>query len=140
MRFLKNNLVQLTKYKDISLHQLEKDIEKRKFIEKLIQEVVDCAIDINQHFLEKIALEKGWSGTRSFRMFNDIVLTKNKIPLSEKELNMLSDSVNFRNEIIHSYDVNVYLIWSKRNLKIFINLYKNYLKKVLDLMEKLKIK
>lgn len=95
-------------------------------------------IDINQHFLEKLAQEKGWSGIHVFRMLDRFILAKYKISFSEDELNLLSDSVNFRNEIIHSYDVNIYIIWSKRNLSVFINLYKDYIKKVLELLKKVK--
>ena len=138
LKFLSGHLNRLTQYKDYTLKQFEKDLEKRKFVEKLIQEVVDCAIDINQHFLEKLVTEKGWTGIHSFRMLDKAILAKYKIQFFDEELNLLSDSVNFRNEIIHSYDVNIYLIWSKRNLSVFINLYKNYLKKILVLLEKLK--
>lgn len=137
LQFLKGHLLLLSKYKDYSLNQLEKEVEKLKLIEKLIQEVVDCAIDINQHFLEKIEKEKGWNGVRSFRMLDNKILTKYKIGFSEEELNLLSDSVNFRNEIIHSYNVNVYIVWSKRSLAMFLNLYKDYIKKILELMKKL---
>lgn len=137
LQYIKGNLLLLSKYKDYSLYQLEKDVEKRKLIEKLIQEVVDCAVDINQHFLEKLAKEKGWNGARAFRMLNSKVLLKYKIQFSDEELNLLSDSVNFRNEIIHSYDVNVYIIWSKRNLSVFLNLYKDYIKKILELIKKI---
>ena len=137
-KFLSGHLNRLAQYKDLSLNQLEQDFNRRKLIEKLIQEVVDCAIDINQHFLEKLVTEKGWTGIHSFRMLDKAILAKYKIQFFDEELHLLSDSVNFRNEIIHSYDVNIYLIWSKRNLSVFINLYKNYLKKILVLLEKLK--
>lgn len=137
LQFLKGHLLLLSKYKDYTLNQLEEDIEKRKVIEKLIQEVVDCAVDVNQHFLEKLSGEKGWNGAHSFRMLDNRILAKHKIPFSENELKLLSDSVNFRNEIIHSYDVNVYVVWSKRNVSVFINLYKDYIKKILELIKKI---
>ncbi len=138
LEFIETRLEQLEKYKNFSLEQFEKDLKERKFVEKLIQETVDCAVDINQHFLEKLVSEKGWNGARSFRIMNSKILMKHKIQFSDEELNLLSDSVNFRNEIIHSYDVNVYIVWSKRNLAVFLNLYKDYIKKILELMKKIK--
>lgn len=137
LEFIESRLELLEKYKNFPLKYFEKDLKEQKFVEKLIQETVDCAIDINQHFLEKLSGEKGWNGIHTFRILNSGILAKHKNSFSEEELNLLSDSVNFRNEIIHSYDVNVYVVWSKRNLSVFLNLYKDYIKKILELIKKI---
>ncbi len=41
-----------------------------------------------------------------------------------------------KNEIVHSYDVNVYLIWSKRNINVLVQLYKEYTERILLLLQK----
>ncbi len=62
--------------------------------------------------------------------------TIQEIKKDYKELKFI-DSVSFRNEIVHSYDVNVYLVWSKRNIDVVIRLYKGYVEKILLLLRQL---
>jgi len=97
--FLMKHLECLVEYKELSLEDLKDKPKDLKYVEKLIQEAVDCAVDINQYFLEKL------------------------------------DTVSFRNEIVHSYDVNIYLLWSKRSVKMVVEVYKKYLETVIKLNE-----
>lgn len=133
--FLTSHLESLAKYESMSIQQLKKKPIELKYVEKLIQELVDCAVDINQIMLENITANKAWSYKQSFRDLESKVLNKHKLEFGDKDLQLFIDSVSFRNEIVHSYDVNVYIIWSKRNISTIINLYKNYCEKIIDFME-----
>ena len=54
-------------------------------------------------------------------------------------MNLFIDTVAFRNEIVHSYDVSIYLLWKKRSADIIIGLYQEYADKILTLLKKLKM-
>ncbi|MBI2470991.1 MAG: hypothetical protein HYV59_07065 [Planctomycetes bacterium] len=109
-----------------------------KFIEKVIQELVDCASDINEYIIKKVTNEKPFSTKRAFRDLQEI-LEKHKLAWDEEKLKLFIDTVSFRNEIVHSYDVNVYMVWSKRNINVIIQLYKEYTEKILLLLQKVNL-
>jgi uncharacterized protein YutE (UPF0331/DUF86 family) len=94
---------------------------------------VDAAVDINQYILELKFQQKAWSAKQSFFDLQNKVLIKKNLAFTKEELKLLIDSVSFRNEIVHSYDVNIYIIWSKRNLAVIIDIYKKYIKKIKSL-------
>lgn len=137
LEFLVRHIELLKEYKDFSLEDLGGRIKDLKYVEKLIQELVDCAIDINQFILENAASEKPWSSKQSFWDLGNKVLKKYKIGWSGQDLKLLVDSVSFRNEIVHSYDVNVYIIWSKRDIKTIVGLYSKYCATIMSLLKKL---
>ena len=125
----------LVEYKELSLEDLKDKPKDLKYVEKLIQEAVDCAVDINQYFLEKLVSEKSWSAKQSFRDLEEKILKAKNFDFKEETLKLLVDTVSFRNEIVHSYDVNIYLLWSKRSVKMVVEVYKKYLETVIKLNE-----
>lgn len=133
--FLARHLEYLAEYKDFSLEEMKNKPKELKYVEKITQEIVDCAVDINQYFLEKLTSEKSWSSKQSFRDVEEKILKDKKFGFGLEELRLLVDTVSFRNEIVHSYDVNIYLIWSKRNIKTIIDVYKKYLETIIKLSE-----
>jgi uncharacterized protein YutE (UPF0331/DUF86 family) len=138
LKFISDQLNHLSPYKEKSIEELSKDYKELKFVEKIIQELVDCASDINESIVKHITREKPFSSKRSFRSLNQI-LEQHKLQWDEEKVRLFIDSVSFRNEIVHSYDVNVYLIWSKRELGIIIELYKEYIEKILLLLQKVQM-
>ena len=135
LEFLTGHLEALTGYKDFSLEKLKDKPRDLKYIEKLIQELVDCAVDVNQFILENLASEKSWSAKQSFRDLEDKILKKRNLEFSQNDLKLFIDTVGFRNELVHSYDVNIYIIWSKRDIKTVIDLYKTYFEKITELLK-----
>ena len=133
--FLMKHLECLVEYKELSLEDLKDKPKDLKYVEKLIQEAVDCAVDINQYFLEKLVSEKSWSAKQSFRDLEEKILKAKNFDFKEETLKLLVDTVSFRNEIVHSYDVNIYLLWSKRSVKMVVEVYKKYLETVIKLNE-----
>lgn len=140
LEFLTGHLESLADYSDISLDKLKDKPKDLKYVEKLIQELVDCAIDINENIVENMADEKPWSNKQSFRDLENKVLKKQSLEFGEENLKIFIDTVAFRNEIVHSYDINVYIIWSKRNLKTILNIYREYSEKIIKLLNTIKSK
>lgn len=134
LEFLTGHLESLKEYEDFSLDKLKDKPKDLKYIEKLIQELVDSAVDINQFILENLVSEKSWSAKQSFRDLEDKVLKKQNSEFRQEDLYLFIDSVSFRNEIVHSYDVNIYIIWSKRNIKTIIDLYRRYAEKIIGII------
>ena len=130
LKFITCQLNILEPYREKTIQDIKKDYKELKFIEKVIQELVDCASDINEYLIKKETNEKPFSTKRAFRNLQQI-LEKHKLPWEEERLRLFIDSVSFRNEIVHSYDVNVYLIWSKRSIEVIVQLYKEYVEKIL---------
>lgn len=138
LKFITEQLTVLEPYKGKTIQEISKDYKELKFIEKVIQELVDCAADINEYIIKKTTNEKPFSTKRAFRDLQGI-LGKQRLAWDEERLRLFIDSVSFRNEIVHSYDVNVYHIWSKRNVNVIVQLYKEYTEKILLLLQKVNL-
>ncbi|MCF6150334.1 MAG: DUF86 domain-containing protein [Candidatus Kuenenia sp.] len=137
LKFIADQLNVLEPYKEKTIQEISKDYKELKFIEKVIQELVDCSSDINEYIIKKLVKEKPFSTKRAFRDLQGI-LEKQKLAWDEGKLRLFIDTVSFRNEIVHSYDVNVYLVWSKRTINVIILLYKEYTEKILLLLQKVR--
>jgi len=135
LEFLAKHLECLAEYKELSLEDLKDKPKDLKYVEKLVQEAVDCTVDINQYFLEKLVSEKSWSAKQSFRDLEEKILKAKNLDFKEETLKLLIDTVSFRNEIVHSYDANIYLIWSKRSVKMVVEVYKKYMETIIKLNE-----
>lgn len=133
LEFLTKHLESLKNHEDVSLEKLKDNQKDLKYTEKIIQELVDCAVDINQFILESAASEKSWSAKQSFLDLESKVLKKQNSEFGEDDLKLFIDTVSFRNEIVHSYDVNLYIIWSKRNIKTIVDLYRKYAEKIMNI-------
>lgn len=136
MKFITDHLNIIVPYGTKNIKEISKDYKDLKFIEKVIQELVDCASDINEVIIKNVNKEKPFSAKRAFREMQT-VLERYKLQWTENDLKLFIDSVSFRNELVHSYDVNVYLIWSKRDLNVIIRLYKTYVEKIILLLKQI---
>lgn len=76
--------------------------------------------------------QKNAHGARNnlFFKIQDFVFVPKNIAFENSEIKLIIDTISFKNEIIHSYDVNVCIIWSKRNLETIIDIYKKYIEKI----------
>ena len=120
--FIANRLQYLKKYSSSTIEELSKDFEKLKFVEKVIQEVVDCAVDINQYLAENVLNTEIRSNKDSFWKIQKILKKE------DEYIKRIIDTVSFRNEIVHSYDVAIKVVWKRRNLGYFVDIYHEYTK------------
>ena len=111
LEFLTGHLESLAEYKGISLDELKGRPKELKYV------------------------EKSWSAKQSFLDLENKILQKRKSKFGQEDLKLFIDTVSFRNEIVHSYDVNLYIIWSKRNIKTVIDLYTRYVEKIIEIAE-----
>lgn len=130
IEFMINRISDLEPFRNSSIDEIKKDIKTLKYLEKTIQELVDAAVDINEHVVESKTKERPWSAKQSFFKIQDFIFVPKNIAFENSEIKLIIDTISFRNEIVHSYDVNVYIIWSKRNLETIINIYKKYIEKI----------
>ncbi|MBI5376921.1 MAG: DUF86 domain-containing protein [Candidatus Schekmanbacteria bacterium] len=132
LHFLADHLKILKEFEGKTIDEIRKNYKDLKFVEKIIQELVDCAIDVNEIVIKKVKNEKPFSSKRSFRDLQDIC-DKNGIAFEDKDIKLFIDTVSLRNEIVHSYDVNIYLTWGKRKIDVIVALYKRYADNILNL-------
>ena len=83
-------------------------------MEKVIQEIVDCAVDINQYLAESLLDAEIRSNKDSFWKIQQL------IKWEDAGIRKLVDTVSFRNEIVHSYDAGIKVIWKKRRVGYFV--------------------
>lgn len=120
--FIANRLQYLKKYSSSTIEELSKDFEKLKFVEKVIQEVVDCAVDINQYIAENVLNAEIRSSKDSFWKIQKM------LEKDDEYLKKIVDTVSFRNEIVHSYDAGIKVVWKKRDVAYFVDIYREYTK------------
>jgi uncharacterized protein YutE (UPF0331/DUF86 family) len=118
--FIVERLEYLKKYYAWTLEELSADFEKLKAVEKVIQEIVDCAVDINQYVAEVFLNVEIRSNKDSFWKVQKI------LNRDDADIRKLVDTVSFRNEIVHSYDVGIRAVWKKRSISYFVDIYRHY--------------
>ena len=120
--FIANRLQYLKKYSSFTIEELSKDFERLKSVEKVIQEVVDCAVDINQYLAENVLNTDIRSNKDSFWKIQKVLKKK------DEYIKKIIDTVSFRNEIMHSYDAGIKVVWKKRDVGYFVDIYREYTK------------
>ena len=118
--FIVNRLEYLKKYSSNTIGELSQNFERLKSIEKVVQEIVDCAVDINQYLAENMLNKEIRSSKDSFWKLQNIVKKE------DEYFRQLIETVSFRNEIVHSYDAGIRLVWKKRNVGFFVDIYRMY--------------
>lgn len=126
--FIANRLQYLKKYSSSTIEELSKDFERIKSVEKVIQEVVDCAVDINQYLAENVLNTEIRSNKDSFWKIQKILKKE------DEYIKRIIDTVSLRNEIVHSYDVAIKVVWKRRNLGYFVDIYHEYTKDMAKLI------
>jgi uncharacterized protein YutE (UPF0331/DUF86 family) len=125
--FIVQRLEYLEKHSGLTVEDLTLNFERLKAVEKVIQEIVDCAVDINQYLAESILDAEIRSNKDSFWKIQ--ILLK----WEDAGIRKLVDTVSFRNEIVHSYDAGIKVIWKKRRVGYFVELYRDYVEAINNL-------
>ncbi len=92
------NLKALELYRGISREEYDRDVYKRKASERLLQEMIEAAIDINTHIIVQTGNDAPDDYFQSFIKAGELAV----IPagLAEK----LAPSAGLRNRLVHEYD------------------------------------
>jgi uncharacterized protein YutE (UPF0331/DUF86 family) len=128
--FIVNRLEYLNKYYSFKIEELSKDFERLKSTEKVIQEIVDCAVDVNQYLAENVLNTEIKSNKDSFWKLQKMLKKE------DEYFRQLIETVSFRNEIVHSYDAGIRVVWKKRNIGYFVDIYNMYVKDLNKWIEK----
>jgi len=83
------------KYFSLSIGELSKGFEKLKFVEKVIQEIVDWGVDINQCTAENLSNRWIMNNKDSFWKIRSLIKT------DDQYVRRLIDTVSFRNGIVY---------------------------------------
>ena len=92
------NLMALENIEDLTLSRYEKDLLLSKAVERLLQEIIDTAIDINTYIIVQLGKDPPEDYFRSFILAGEIEIIT--VELAEK----LAPSTGLRNRLIHEYD------------------------------------
>jgi uncharacterized protein YutE (UPF0331/DUF86 family) len=122
--FIIERLEYLEKHADLTVEELARNFERLKAVEKVIQEIVDCAVDINQYLVEGLLNAEIRSNKDSFWKIQGLLKRE------DDSIRKLIDTVSFRNEIVHSYDAGIKVIWRKRRVRYFVELYRDYVQDI----------
>lgn len=115
IKFIQQELVLLEKYKGCSLQEIVSDYIKHSVVERILERVINDALDINQHIIAesgKIEVPNDYRDTF-------LALPKIKI-MPEKFTKEIAMSVGLRNILVHNY--------RKLNEEIFYNSIKTCLR------------
>lgn len=93
------NLEALENMKDISIEEYMGDVYKRKAAERLLQELIEAAIDINTHVIVQSGNKAPEDYYESFIMAGEYGIVD--VKLSEE----LAPSTGLRNRLVHEYDI-----------------------------------
>lgn len=117
------NLKALETIKDMTIEQYTDDIYKRKATERLLQELIEAAIDINIHLIVQTGNTVPDDYYESFIKTGELKI----IPtgLAEK----LVPSAGLRNRLIHEYDLLEHSVVLK-SVKVTEDLYPEYIKAI----------
>ena len=92
------NLKTLENMKDISIEEYRGDVYKRKAAERLLQELIEAAIDVNTHIIVQSGNKAPEDYYESFIIAGEYGMIGTK--LSED----LAPSSGLRNRLVHEYD------------------------------------
>lgn len=98
LNFIQDNLQRLRRYETISLDEYISNYEQQLVVERLLELIIQAAIDINKHIIiQGLRLKFPQESKESF-----IKLWENNI-LTEELANELSQSAGLRNILAHQY-------------------------------------
>jgi len=95
---ISRNLVDLQPMADLSLSQYMSDRLRRKAVERLLQEVVEAAVDVNLHVLRTLEVELPGDYYTSF-----IELGRRRV-IAQELAQRLAPAAGLRNRLVHEYD------------------------------------
>ena len=128
---IENELMVLTKYKDMTFEETAKDFETQAIVERLLERIITRAIDINNHIIAE-------AGThlKSVAKYRETFLRLADLDIYPKEFaEKIAPSAGFRNSLVHDYnnlDKNIL----KKSLKEAIEEFNEYGKYILSYIAK----
>lgn len=96
--FIQDELEKLSEYKNYSFEKIVSDYNKHTIVERILERIINDALDINQHIISESKIKQVPSDYRE--TFS--VLTKLKI-LQKDFAENISKSVGLRNILVHDY-------------------------------------
>lgn len=128
---LKGYLQELSTYKGISWEEYIEAFQNQRTVERLIQLVVDIAVDINTHML----VDKGHAPPGD--AYNSFLEASNKLGLfPESFAQSIAPSTGERNIIVHEYEqIDDFIIYS--SIGETLSFYEDYIKHVSNYLNKL---
>jgi uncharacterized protein YutE (UPF0331/DUF86 family) len=115
------NLKALETIKNMSLEQYMDDIYKRKATERLLQELIEAAIDINTHLI----IQRGSKVPDDY--YESFIKAGESNIIPAKLADNLAPSAGLRNRLVHEYDLLEHSTVLKA-VKFTLNLYPEYIK------------
>lgn len=117
------NLQALTPMIAMPPHQYAEDIYKRKATERLLQELIEAAIDINTHIIVQTGHQAPDDYYHTFVRMGELEILRMELALK------LAPSAGLRNRLVHEYDAieNSFVLES---VKMANELYSGYVKEV----------
>lgn len=95
---IQRDLVYLTEFTDLSFDEIAKDYKTHKVVERIIEVVINAAIDINQH----IVVEEG-KGHLPFDFKKSFLLLSDFGVYPREFAEEISQSAGLRNILVHEY-------------------------------------
>ncbi|OGW36762.1 MAG: hypothetical protein A2Y97_13645 [Nitrospirae bacterium RBG_13_39_12] len=120
-----DNLNALDPIRDLKKDEYVKDIYKRKATERLLQELIEAAIDINTHIIVRTGNIVPDDYYESFIKAGELKIISTE--LAEK----LAPSAGMRNRLVHEYDVLEHSLVLDA-VKFTVDLYPRYIKEIED--------
>ena len=117
------NLAALETVRDISIEEYLSNIFERKATERLLQELIEAAIDINMHIIMN-------SGAAAPDDYYDTFIRAGELKIISFELaEKIAPSAGLRNRLVHEYDELVPSLVVK-SVRMAIELYSLYVKAI----------
>lgn len=130
VRMIQADLLHLKDFEDLTFDEVAKDYGTHKIVERIIEVIVNEAIDINQHLI--VELGKGklpFDYKESFLLLADLGV------LPKKFTKQIADSVGLRNILVHMYrklDEKIFYI----SIKKCLSQYTRYCRYILEYLKK----
>jgi len=130
IKHIQEDLLHLKDYQNLSFDKVAKDYTTHKVIERIIEVIVNEAIDINQHLI--VELGKGklpFDYKESFLLLGELGI------LPQKFAEEISRSVGLRNILVHQYrklDEKIFY----QSIKDCLKQYSNYCRYVIKYLDK----
>lgn len=98
---IQNELVHLAPFKNYTFEEISKDFTKQTLVERMMERIINRALDINQHLIAELADLK----TEPPLDYKETFLKLSEFGIYEQSFaESISQSAGTRNKLIHDYD------------------------------------
>lgn len=129
INFITRDLKELERFQNYSFKEIAKDYDKHKVIERIIEVIINEALDINQHIIAESYLgEAPFDYKQSFLKLVELDI------LPEKFAEEIAKSVGLRNILVHRYhELDEKMFY--QSIKNCLQQYKQYCEYVFSFLE-----